>query len=77
MDADEQRSSLWLEAKSPELQDFAWQNGYGIFSIGYSQVEAVRKALAGQEEHRRNISFQDEFRKFLNRYGVMFDERHV
>jgi len=41
-------SSLWLKTKSQELQDFAWQNGYGIFSIGYSQVEEVRKYIAGQ-----------------------------
>jgi REP element-mobilizing transposase RayT len=70
-------SSLWLKTKSTELQDFAWQNGYGIFSIGYSQVEEVRKYIAGQEEHHRTISFQDEFRKFLERYAVGFDERYV
>ena len=70
-------SSLWLKTKSPDLYDFAWQNGYGIFSIGYSQVEEVRKYIAGQEEHHRTISFQDEFRKFLERYGVEYDERYV
>ena len=70
-------SSLWLKTKSTDLHDFAWQNGYGIFSIGYSQVEEVRKYIAGQEEHHRTISFQDEFRKFLERYAVEFDERYV
>jgi putative transposase len=70
-------SSLWLKTKSLDLHDFAWQNGYGIFSIGYSQVEEVRKYIAGQEEHHRIISFQDEFRKFLERYAVGFDERYV
>ena len=70
-------SSLWIKTKSPDLQDFAWQSGYGIFSIGNSQVETVRNYIAGQEEHHRKVSFQDEFREFLKRYGVEFDERYV
>jgi REP element-mobilizing transposase RayT len=70
-------SSLWLKTKSPDLHDFAWQNGYGIFSIGFSQVETVRNYIAGQEEHHRKVSFQDEFREFLKRYAVKFDERYV
>ena len=70
-------SSLWLKTKSPDLHDFAWQNGYGIFSIGFSQVETVRNYIAGQEEHHRKVSFQDEFREFLKRYEVGFDERYV
>ncbi len=70
-------SSLWLKTKGPELNDFAWQNGYGIFSIGFSQVEAVRKYIAGQEEHHRKVSFKDEFRELLRRYEIEFDERYV
>lgn len=70
-------SSLWLKTKSPDLNDFAWQSGYGIFSIGYSQVDAVRKYIARQEAHHRKVSFQDEFREFLRRYEVEFDERYV
>jgi len=70
-------SSLWLKTKGPDLHDFAWQSGYGIFSIGYSQVEAVRHYIVGQEEHHRKVSFQDEFREFLKRYEIEFDERYV
>jgi len=70
-------SSLWLKTKSPGLQDFAWQNGYGIFSVGFSQIKSVRDYIAGQEEHHRQISFQDEFREFLKRYEIEFDERYV
>jgi len=70
-------SSLWLKAKSPGLRQFAWQNGYGIFSIGFSQIETVRKYIAGQEAHHRKVSFQEEFRKFLNRYRIQYDERYV
>lgn len=71
------RSSLWLKTKKPELHDFAWQNGYGIFSIGFSQMESVRNYIAGQEEHHQRVSFQEEFREFLRRYEVEFDERYV
>jgi putative transposase len=70
-------SSLWLKTRSPELQDFAWQNGYGIFSIAFSQIGSVRKYIAGQEEHHRKTSFQDEFRQLLRRYEIVFDERYV
>jgi REP element-mobilizing transposase RayT len=70
-------SSLWLKTKSPGLADFAWQNGYGIFSIGFSQIESVRDYIAGQEEHHRKISFQDEFRQLLGRYAIDFDERYA
>jgi REP element-mobilizing transposase RayT len=70
-------SSVWLKTKGPELSDFAWQSGYGIFSIGYSQIEAVRGYIAGQEEHHRKVSFQDEFRELLRRYEIEFDEQYV
>jgi putative transposase len=70
-------SSLWLKTKGAELADFAWQNGYGIFSIGFSQLKVVRDYIAGQEEHHRTISFQDEFRQLLARYEIGFDERYV
>ena len=70
-------SSLWLKTKSTALSDFAWQNGYGIFSVGFSQLESVRDYIAGQEEHHRKVSFQDEFRQLLRRYEIEFDERYV
>ena len=70
-------SSLWLKTKGPGLENFAWQNGYGIFSIGFSQIPAARDYIAGQEEHHQKVSFQDEFRKLLNSYEIEFDERYV
>jgi putative transposase len=69
--------SLWLKTKGPELRDFAWQSGYGIFSIGFSQIKSVRDYIAGQEQHHRKVSFQDEFRQLLQRYEIEFDERYV
>jgi putative transposase len=54
-------SSLWLKTKEAELTDFAWQNGYGIFSIGFSQMPMVRDYIAGQEEHHRKFRFRMSF----------------
>ena len=70
-------STVWLKTKSPALTEFAWQNGYGVFSIGQSQVEDVRAYIAGQEVHHRKISFQEEFHRLLQRYEIAFDERYV
>lgn len=70
-------SSLWIKCKRPDQQDFAWQSGYGIFSIGFSQIKNMRDYVAGQEEHHRKVSFQDEFRQLLRRYEIEFDERYV
>jgi len=70
-------SSLWLKTKSPDLREFAWQNGYGMFSIGFSQIESVRNYIAGQEAHHRKVSFQEEFRLLLKRYEINFDERYL
>ena len=70
-------SSLWIKEREPTLADFAWQNGYGMFSIGFSQVEAVRGYIGGQEQHHGRISFADEFRALLLRYEIAFDERYV
>ena len=70
-------SSLWIKTKSPSLESFAWQNGYGAFSIGFSQISAVRDYIANQEEHHRGISYQDEFRTLLARYEIQYDERYV
>jgi putative transposase len=70
-------SSLRLKAKPHNLSDFAWQNGYGVFSIGNSQVKKTCDYVAGQAEHHRKVSFQQEFRHLLQRYAVEFDERYV
>jgi len=70
-------SSLWIKQARPGQEDFAWQNGYGMFSVGYSQLEQVRTYILDQEKHHLQLSFQDEFRLFLKRYCVPYDERYV
>jgi REP-associated tyrosine transposase len=68
-------SSRWM--KEQGIRGFHWQNRYGAFSIGQSQVAAVKKYIARQEQHHRRVSFQKEFRRFLERYQVQYDERYV
>ena len=70
-------SSKWVKTKSNLLGDFHWQNGYGAFSISPGHVEEVRSYIANQEEHHRTVTFQDEFRRLLTKYGVEWDERYV
>jgi REP element-mobilizing transposase RayT len=70
-------SSLWIKTKDASLQDFSWQNGFGVFSIGYSQIPDAKQYIASQEEHHRKTSFQDEYRTFLERYEIAYDERYV
>ena len=66
-----------MKTQGPALAEFAWQRGYGAFSIGASQLARVRRYIAGQEEHHRRLTFQHEFRTLLKRYNVPYDERYV
>jgi putative transposase len=70
-------SSKWLKTQSPALSDFAWQGGYGAFSIGPSSLEALKQYIDKQEEHHQTRTFQEEYRILLKRYGVECDERYV
>jgi len=70
-------SSKWLKTQSPELAHFAWQRGYGAFSVGPTDLQALIAYIDAQEEHHRTHSFQEEYRAFLKRYGVEFDERYI
>ena len=68
-------SSKWM--KEQGVLEFAWQHGYGAFSVSQSNVEAVREYIEGQAEHHKKRDFKDEFREFCKRYNVAIDERYV
>jgi len=70
-------SSKWIKTQGAEFARFAWQAGYGAFAVSESNVAAVRDYIAAQEEHHRKKSFQEEYRAFLGRHRVAFDERYV
>ena len=61
----------------PELKDFAWQNGYGAFTVSASQVAKVQDYIARQAEHHQRRNFKTEFVKLLRANGVEFDERYL
>jgi putative transposase len=68
-------SSRWVREKWKS--DFAWQTGYGVFSVSESNVSAVSKYIAGQEEHHKKHSFQEEFVAFLKKNKIVYDERYI
>ena len=75
-----QSSSKWIktpDAGGTRLRQFHWQDGYGAFSIGKSQVPEVLHYIEGQQEHHKRVTFQDEYRKFLKAYEIAYDERYV
>ena len=70
-------SSKWLKTQSATLTAFAWQRGYGAFSVGPSDLEALKRYIDTQEDHHRTRTFQEEYRVFLTKYGIEYDERYV
>src|SRR6185295_10187539 len=69
-------SSKWIKTQGNEFAGFAWQAGYGAFAVSESNVDAVREYIAGQQEHHLGKSFQEEYRAFLERHRVTFDEKY-
>jgi len=69
-------SSLWMN-KTCGQPHFAWQEGYGAFSIGWTQVESTLAYVAGQEEHHRKRDFQAEFVAFLKKHCIEYDPRYI
>lgn len=59
------------------IRDFAWQAGYGAFSVSPTESTAVIAYIRNQEEHHKKLSFQEEYRQILEELGVSFDERYV
>ena len=69
-------SSAWIK-EDQRVRRFAWQEGYGAFSVSGSGVEAVRRYIRDQERHHRRRTFQDEYREFLEKHAIDFDERYL
>ena len=70
-------SSKWLNDRPGQLRRFAWQAGYGAFTVSQSQVDAVRRYVQGQEEHHRRATFQQEFLDLLHKHRIEYDERYL
>jgi putative transposase len=70
-------SSNWVKTQGASLRKFHWQEGYGAFSVSQSDVERVQRYILNQETHHKRKTFQDEFRQFLKKYEIDYDERYV
>jgi REP element-mobilizing transposase RayT len=70
-------SSKWIKTQGPGFATFAWQAGYGAFAVSESNVADVCEYIARQKEHHQKKSFQEEYRAFLTRHKVAYDERYV
>lgn len=70
-------SSKWIKTQGAEFARFAWQAGYGAFAVSESNVDSVRTYVANQREHHRKKTFQEEYRQFLERHRIPFDEKYV
>ena len=70
-------SNLWLQEQGSDYADFQWQGGYADFSVSQTNLAEVKRYIAGQAEHHRKLSFQDELQALLRRHEIEWDERYV
>jgi putative transposase len=70
-------SSKWMKTKDDPIKNFYWQSGYDAFSVNPSQIHAVTEYIANQRIHHAKKTFLDEYRTFLKKYNVEYDERYV
>jgi REP element-mobilizing transposase RayT len=70
-------SSLWIKQREPSLGAFAWQGGYGAFSVSASAIDKMCEYITGQQVHHKRQTFQDEYRAFLRKHDMEWDERFV
>ncbi len=70
-------SSRWIKTVSGACADFHWQDGYGAFTVGESQVEAVTEYIRNQKERHKTVSFEEELVAFAQRYGIAYDPQYL
>ena len=70
-------SSRWIKSLQPCYEGFMWQDGYGVFSVSASMVDKTVHYIANQEAHHKKRSFREEYKLFLDLYGIDYDERYV
>lgn len=70
-------SSKWIKTKSPSFQKFAWQTGYGAFSVSPRGLPSLLEYIRNQDEHHKTVTFEEEYRKFLVFHGVEYKEEYL
>lgn len=70
-------SSSWIKQQGKDFEKFYWQEGYGAFSVGQTEDELVIEYIKNQKVHHRDKDYKTEFRGFLKKYKVEYDEKYV
>ncbi len=70
-------SSKWIKTKGDEYRNFYWQDGYGGFSVGCSQVSIVKNYIKNQKEHHKATSFIEEYKRLFDENGIEYDEKYL
>lgn len=70
-------TSGWVHREFSDRRSFGWQTGFAAFTVSHSQKRSVLEYIANQEEHHRKVSFQEEFRLFLKRHEIEYDEKYL
>lgn len=70
-------SSRWIKTKDKYYENFAWQGGYGCFSVSQSVVERTKRYILNQERHHHKTDFKEEYLAFLKEYGVEYNEAYL
>ena len=70
-------SSKWLKTLSPNYRGFAWQDGYGAFSVSHSVIPKTVSYIANQAEHHRKMTFRDEYISFLKANEIAYEEKYL
>jgi REP-associated tyrosine transposase len=70
-------SSKWIHETFPALSDFAWQEGYGAFTVSKSHLDSVAIYIEKQRKHHQHRTFQEEYLDFLRKNGIEYDERYL
>lgn len=70
-------SSSWVKKQFPIANNFAWQDGYGSFSVSYSQIDKVKTYIQNQKEHHKDRSFEDELLLLFKLNNVPYELKYV
>jgi putative transposase len=70
-------SSLWVKKQNSQFNNFYWQRGDGAFSVGQLEIDVVKNYIANQKQHHKAKDFKTEYRDFLKKYNVEYDEQYI
>jgi REP element-mobilizing transposase RayT len=71
------KSSKYINDHQLTKRRFEWQEGFGVFSYGHSQIDLVYKYIINQEEHHKRQTFKEEYLEYLEKYEIPYDERYI